>query len=156
MRKHCSHLDTLSFNFDLNVLYQTIVPCMGHLTTILVHSTLLENVISSITKHCTKLDKFGILKNNAVFAPSANGSVSIGSYFAAELLAAGIEDVRVLFIPPIAPQSASPTKDAITTTGLLALVDALPQLRCLGMNELPSELAVKLLRRLRPLLHLTD
>eukprot|EP01032_Pedospumella_encystans_P020618 gene20618-23421_t len=156
MLKHCTHLNTLSFNFDLNLLYQTIVPSMAQLTTILVHSTLLENVISSIAKHCTKLKKFGIFKNNAVFAPSTNGSAPIGSYFSAELHAAGIEDVRVLFIPPIAPQSASPTKDAMTTTGLLALVDALPQLRCLGMNELPSELAVKLLRRLRPVLHLTD
>lgn len=34
---------------------------------------------SSITKHCTKLKKFGIFKNNAVFAPSNNGSAPIGA-----------------------------------------------------------------------------
>ena len=60
MLKHCTHLNTLSFSFDINVLYQTIVPNMGHLTTILVHSTLQGNVISSIAKHCTKQQKFGI------------------------------------------------------------------------------------------------
>ena len=142
MLKHCTHLNTLSFSFDINVLYQTIVPNMGHLTTILAHSTLHENVISCIIEHCTKLQKFGIFRTNAVPAPSTSGSAPIGSYFSAEFLAAGIEDVRVL--PSTAPQSAPPTKEAITTTGLLALVDALPQLKCLGMNELPSELAVKL------------
>ncbi len=155
MLQHCTHLDSFSFSFDINGLHQAIVPHLCRLTRILAYSELHEGTISCIAIHCTKLQKFGSFRCTVVSTPSAVGSVPIHSYYSAELRAAGIHDLRVLPLTTAAPQVFHEI-DAMPTAGLLALLDSLPHLKCLGMNELPSELAVKLLQRLRPSLHLTD
>eukprot|EP01032_Pedospumella_encystans_P008214 gene8214-9777_t len=136
----CPCLHTLSLDCELDSYYVDIIPQMGNLQTLVIYSLVSDDVLCLIAQHCKQLRQLGIYSIYMYIKPV--NTVPITTY-----------DTRVLHY---AGNNAEFDDRIYTEKGLLALLDGLPELRVLAVQEqevkqgLLMPLAQKLWRRVRP------
>ena len=131
----CPHMHSLALDCDLVPHCAEAVPYMCHLQKLAIYSLLSDEALSLIAKHCKKLQQLGIFSTHVCTTDNT------------------APEARVMYR---ADDYANWEDHLYTAKGLLALMDGLPLLRVLGVNDLELEdgeltsFAQSVWRRLRP------
>eukprot|EP01032_Pedospumella_encystans_P008211 gene8211-9774_t len=141
-----THLRTLSLDCDLEAYCTEVVPHMCNLHILVTFSLLSDKALYLIAQHCKRLQELAIFSSHTYAKPTAAGLTDAHA------------ETRVMHC---AKKMATFEARLYTETGLMALIDGMPQLRVLGVQEMEikqgllTPLAQSLWRRLRPLLSVT-
>eukprot|EP01032_Pedospumella_encystans_P012307 gene12307-14248_t len=147
--QQCGKLRSLCLDCDIGSHYDDVVPHMCNLRSLLLYSTLSDDCLCSIARHCKQLQHLGIPCSFKVDTDLA----AVEDEAAVELGAGGMQ---ILFCAEEDTTEEDPT---YTDKGLLALVDGLSSLQQLrapavsadsGENTLLHTMARCMWQRLRP------
>ena len=137
----CTSLHTLSLDCDLNLYHQEIVPHMRSLRSLITYNILSDSVLQSIAQHCTELVQLAIFCTHKYGGAGAQTAQSAHNDTDHPHILLGANQMTTLADPSYTPQ------------GLLALLDGLPFLRLLGIQNTEkhvTEFAELLCARLYP------
>eukprot|EP01032_Pedospumella_encystans_P008213 gene8213-9776_t len=141
--QECIHLHTLSLDCDLDAYSAEIVPHMRNLRKLITYFQISDDTLYLVAKHCKKLEELAIFSDRMYVAPShvphPAGGMDVNTHVMHHAANEILWEDRIY-----------------TEKGLLSLMDGLPLLRALVVNEkeiqhgLLTPLAQSVWRRLRP------